>query len=169
MKNSIYLLVIIMALISINCSTEYVANKRYSKEDLYKNFNKNCSDRSIKITLTNDSSFVVPYGAKIFNDTIAFYNKGHNTIYGYIQLNNVKEASYKNHWLGMSLGLLAGIGVSAICVAAKVVPMTVQDGNPPYQDKYDYFTAIISEVPFGILIGSTAGWLIGWNYIYKFN
>lgn len=169
MKNLIYLFVILIALVSVNCSTEYAVSKKYSKDDLCKNFNKACNNRSINITLLSDSTFEVPYGAQILNDTICFYNKEHNKVSGCLPLYSVKEASYNNHWLGMSLGLLAGIGVSAICVATKVLPLKVQSGNPPYNDEYDYFTAIISEIPAGIIIGSTVGWIVGWNYKYKFN
>lgn len=123
MKNIIYSFVILFALLSVNCSTEYTVSKRYSKEDVYKNFNKACNNKSINITLLNDSTFEVSYGAQILNDSIGFYNKEHNKISGCLPLHSVKEASYNNHWLGMSLGLLAGIGVSAICVATKVLPL----------------------------------------------
>lgn len=39
-----------------------------SKEELFKEFNKHAQNRKLKITLNNDSTFVVPFGAIIKND-----------------------------------------------------------------------------------------------------
>jgi hypothetical protein len=162
MKNIICSLIIFLSFISLDCSSEYVVNGHYSKENLYKDFNKSCDDRSIEITLTNDSSFVAPYGASVSNDTLVLHKDGQKLNNEYLQISKVKDARYKKQWLGLPLGLLAGVAVSAICVGTKVIPIKSHNS-------YDYLSAIVYEVPLGIIIGTTVGWFIGYSYVYSFN
>ena len=168
MKKSIYFFAIVISLIAINCSTTHYVSKNYSRTDLYNDFNKSCNDRRIKITLLNDSSFTAQYGAIVSNDSLLLYAEGHNTTNGYIPLDKVKEASYNKHWVGMTMGFFAGIIVGAISAVSQIIHITSVEGNDT-TPSYDYINASIIEIPLGAVIGSVAGWFIGFDYIYKFN
>ena len=64
------LLILLLSLLIIGCSSTYKISNFPSKDKFYEDFNKFAKDKSVKVTLVNDSSFYVENGAQIKNDTI---------------------------------------------------------------------------------------------------
>jgi hypothetical protein len=64
------LLILLLSLLVIGCSTTYRVSDFASRDKFYDDFNKFVRDKSVKVTLVNDSSFYVENGAQIKNDTI---------------------------------------------------------------------------------------------------
>ena len=64
------LLILLLSLLIIGCSSTYRVSDFTSRDKFYNDFNKFVRDKSVKVTLVNDSSFYVENGAQIKNDTI---------------------------------------------------------------------------------------------------
>ncbi|MGA7719569.1 MAG: hypothetical protein WCA84_00200, partial [Ignavibacteriaceae bacterium] len=64
------LLILILSLFVIGCSSTYKVSDFTSRDKFYNDFNKFVRDKSVKVTLVNDSSFYVENVAQIKNDTI---------------------------------------------------------------------------------------------------
>jgi hypothetical protein len=78
-------------------------------------------------------------------------------------INNIKQVSYKNHWLGAPLGALPGaiLGLFAGISAYFINPPTNTWGG-----NYVYF---FGGAPLGLIVGGILGWISGYTYIYQFN
>jgi hypothetical protein len=70
------LIVGFLTLILIGCSTIYRVSDFASKEKYYEDFNNFASNKHLKITLKNDSSFITQKGTKISNESVIL-------LYGY--------------------------------------------------------------------------------------
>jgi hypothetical protein len=137
------------------------------------------NDRSIKVNLINDSSFIISGNVKILNDTVFYMRKGNeikgqkfdsefsqdSTISGKyfegIPINKVKKLSYYDHGRGLLYGAIAlavpgtfaGLAISSI--------KGTNEGEP---------TQYIYEIPIiGALAGGIFGWIVGWDCIYEFS
>jgi hypothetical protein len=209
----------------IGCSSTYTISDFSSKDKFYDDFNNFADNKTLKITLNNDSSFISNEGTKITNDSlILLYQYQSNTIdtvhqqdikkiidyydeYSNhsikilladgkeikeknieylpdssikiavtkilndnksIPLINVKKISYNRHWIGLISGFFAGIPLGVVVEVSHVLPVHVDEGNPP-KSTYDDINGTLIAIPLGILIGSVVGWIVGYNYTYQFN
>ncbi len=72
------LLTAVFSIIFIGCSSTYRVSDFTSRDKFYNDFNKFAKNKSVKVTLVNDSSFYVENGAQIKNDTV--YSFGQDII-----------------------------------------------------------------------------------------
>ena len=70
MKSIYYLIVLFSSLVISGCSSTYTINDFSSKEKFYEDFNNSVKYKNINVTLSNDSSFSVPYGAILSDDSL---------------------------------------------------------------------------------------------------
>ncbi len=207
------------------CSSIYSINDFSSREKLYEDFNKFAGNKSMKVTLTNDSTFTAPEGSEISNDSLVMINYEQNTqelhipykdiksINGFYDINSnptykiflhdgeehdvkeikylpdssvtinvekiratrsaipikkVRQACYNRNWLGAIPGFFAGIPAGIILGISTILPIYTDEGSPPHRE-YNYISAVLISVPVCVLVGITAGWIVGYTYIYKFN
>ena len=171
MKNYYQILFFLISLILVGCQSDYVVSKWYSKEELYKNFNESCSDKSVKIIFVNDSSFTASGGARISNDTLLFITQERNNNVGFVPLSNIKRVSYNKNWLGIPFGSLTGAVVGTLAGAFGLIPVYESHPNMSGGQTQDIETggAMLLGLVAGTVVGSVIGWLIGYNYIYFFN
>ena len=69
------LLILLLSLLIIGCSSTYKISDFNSRDKFYEDFNKFVRDKSVKVTLVNDSSFYVENGAQIKNDTVYYFGQ----------------------------------------------------------------------------------------------
>ncbi len=77
MKN-IYLLLIGLVIFLAGCSSYYTLRDYPSKQKFYKDFNNSVKNKDVKVTLNNDSSFIIKEGMRISNDSLIIINKSRN-------------------------------------------------------------------------------------------
>ena len=72
-KVKFYLLtVVVFSLTLVGCSSYYSARQFPSKEKFYEDFNSSAKNKNMKVTLTDDSSFITSEGTMISNDSLIF-------------------------------------------------------------------------------------------------
>ena len=105
-----YLLIpVLLLLFLIGCSSTYRISSFSSKNNFYEDFNIFAKSKSIKVTLTNDSSFVICNGAKIENDTLYYFIDNIITGNKTIALSETKEIIYtSNDYKSASILLKSG-------------------------------------------------------------
>ena len=96
MKKFLKLFFFLCSLIFVGCSSTYTVSDFPSKEKLYQYFNDAGKDKSVKIILTNDSSFNVNGGIIIKNDSL--YEKIYTPERGKIALSEIKNIEYLNDY-----------------------------------------------------------------------
>ena len=155
---------LIVSLFFIGCSSTYKVSDFSSKDKFYENFNKFADNKNMKVTLTNDSSFIAEGNTKVSNDTLIITMNVKNDIYKSLPLIKIREISYKNHWLGIPFGFLDGlvIGTGLGIIVSK--SQSDQTGK-----NTDLVSPIIIGATGGSIIGIIVGWFVGWNYTYQFN
>ena len=116
-----YLSIPVVFLIFIGCSSTYNAAEYPSIKKYYDDFNKSVEDNTLKVTLINDTSLVIPEGAKIKNDSIHLNYFPHYyplkikmTKNKYLPLTEVKQVIYTNHSKGLAPGIASGLFFGAI-------------------------------------------------------
>ncbi|MHB9013224.1 MAG: hypothetical protein ACYC49_13505 [Ignavibacteriaceae bacterium] len=122
----------------------------------YNNQGTNFSKLSGKIILKN--------GEEIFADNIeALDSSIHFKVktYRFIPIENVKEISYENHWLGVPFGFLDG-SVPGIIIGFIVNASFDSNREGPRADIY-----VIPSI--GAIVGCVLGWIEGYTYAYQFN
>ena len=65
-----YLITAVFLLSLIGCSSTYKVSDFSSKDKFYEDFNNLARNKSVKVTLLNDSSFSINSGAAIQNDSL---------------------------------------------------------------------------------------------------
>ncbi|MHB9004813.1 MAG: hypothetical protein ACYC6C_12285 [Coriobacteriia bacterium] len=80
-----------------------------------------------------------------------------------IPLSNIKEVSYKNHWLGVPFGFLPGT------IVGFIIGYWIDYNNPGTNSTVGDQIAIPIGTVLGLMVGSIWGWLNGWDYTYQFN
>ncbi|MHB1685991.1 MAG: hypothetical protein ACYCVH_01215 [Ignavibacteriaceae bacterium] len=70
MKLTNYYIAAFFSLVILGCSSSYTIKDFTSKKKFYEDFNKSVKYKNINVTLSNDSSFSVPYGAIISDDSL---------------------------------------------------------------------------------------------------
>jgi hypothetical protein len=88
-----YLSIPVLLLFLIGCSSTYKVSNFSSKDKFYEDFNKSAGDKTVKITLSNDSSFF-NINAEIVNDTLYCMNKKIENLNKKIFLSDIKEIKY---------------------------------------------------------------------------
>lgn len=86
-----FIILPLLSLMLAGCSSIYSINDFSSREKLYEDFNKFAENKSMKVTLTNGSSFTAPEGAKISNDSLIMVNYQRNTQKLRIPYNEIKS------------------------------------------------------------------------------
>jgi hypothetical protein len=71
---SIKLISVVIPILFIGCSSTYRISQFSSKDKFFEDFNKSANDKSLKITMNDDSSFTANRGAKISNDSLTFFS-----------------------------------------------------------------------------------------------
>ncbi|MHB8338924.1 MAG: hypothetical protein ACYDEE_16030 [Ignavibacteriaceae bacterium] len=170
MKNSIRLLAFFIILFSLpiileSCSSIYSVKDFSTKEKFYEDFNKFMKNKTIEITLINDSSFIALGGAKINNDTLNYSIDVLKPANEHLSLNNIKKIIYKNRWLGIPPFLLAGSasGWFVGLMIGSIANNNTQEGGIKANNVY------LDIWGMGTIAGIVLGWLSGYNYIYEFN
>ena len=161
-----YLSIPIIFLFIIGCSHTYEVSKYYSKSDLYNEFNGSAQNQELKVTLTNDSSFVVSNGARIKNDSMLFNNKMFLNYNSQLPIAEVKQASYNNHLKGIIPGFLIGTISGGIIGATGLLGKPKDGGNHP---QWNQFESTIGGAILGLIVGSVVGTIEGFNYYFEFN
>ncbi len=119
-------------------------------------------DMTTTIVLKNDKSVTAGSIDILPDSSVAIYN--FENTYKYLSLINVKEISYKNHWLGVPIGFVSGIPVG---LGAGYIIASIFKGNNQYSgnNANNIFLYIFFSSP---IIGGIWGWITGWTYIYEF-
>jgi hypothetical protein len=163
----------VVFLFLIGCSSTYKVTDFSTKEIFQNNFNNSAKDTRVKVTLINDSSFVVSEGTEIKNDDLHlnyypnYYPKKLRVKNENIQLSEVKQASYINHWKGILPGSYAGLFIGSIVgsITGAYIMNLKTGGNHPERD---YGTGAVVGGFSGIIMGAIVGAIIGWDNIYQF-
>ncbi len=119
----------------------------------------------VKVTLVNDSSFIISDNVKIENDDLILLTSGPNAINN-LPLEKVKEirnVHTRNNklnglWIGASFSFLFSIAIIG----------AIDDINNDFQ-KFPQFPASFGFAGIGGLIGLGIGSIIDKTYIYVFN
>ena len=168
-----YLFIPAVFILFIGCSTTYKATEYMNKKEFYKDFNSSVLNNKLKVTLNNDSLFVVPEGAEIKSDSIFvkyfpdYYPlKLKLTKDKSYALAEVKQVSYTSHFKGIGPGIYFGFTIGGIVGATGLIFNYKTDGNHP-ENNYgaDAFMGCLS----GIVVGTIVGLIVGWDEIYQFN
>ncbi|MHB8579353.1 MAG: hypothetical protein ACYDA4_05770 [Ignavibacteriaceae bacterium] len=88
-----------------------------------------------------------------------------NNIKHYLPLSKIKEASYKNRWLGIPPRFV--FGTSAGFMLGLFIGGEASDNTQGGLARSEIF--YIAGLPIGAIIGIIWGYMDGYNYIYKFN
>lgn len=164
MKN-IYLIISLIIFFLTGCSSTYTLKDFSSKEKFYNDFNKYMSNKPVKVTFVDDSSFVFSENVKISNDSILLLSTGLNVINNF-PLEKVKEIRnihiHNNQlnglWMGSSFCFLLSIPIIEVIREGSNDPTTLPT-----------FPASFGFAGLGGLIGLGIGSIVDKTYIYKFN
>ncbi len=94
---SVFYILISFSIFFTGCSTSYRISDYTSRKKFYNNFNSFAKDKRLTITTLNDSTFVIPNGAAIVNDTLCSLNHIKNLGRKKIAINNIKEINYLSY------------------------------------------------------------------------
>ena len=104
-------------------------------------------------------------------DSIEFSYIKTITLKDVTSINNIKNISYKNHWLGVIPGFIGGtiFGIIAGVIAIAFTPLNFNTvGNSTYYAGTNYTPAKIALSSW-IILGIAYSWIKGFNYTYQFN
>ena len=166
MKNYYSLLTILLFLFLVGCSSTYTLKDFSSKEKFYEDFNKYMSNRLVKVTFVNDSSFIISENVKISNDSVLLLSTGQNIISNF-PLEKVKEIRnihiHNNQLNGLWMG-------SSFCflLSIPIIEVIRESSNDP-PSALPTFPASFGFAGLGGLIGLGIGSMVDKTYIYQFN
>ncbi len=78
----------------------------------------------------------------------------------------IKQAGYKNRWLGVLPRFL--IGATSGLVVSYTLSKLINRNNSDKQSENNFYIAV-SGTPIGAIVGIIWGWISGYNYVYRFN
>jgi len=90
----LYLISISIFLLFIGCSSTYRVSDFSSMYNFYDDFNNFAKNKTVKVTLTNDSSFNINDSAKIENDSLYSIEENNITLNKKIDTSEQKEIDY---------------------------------------------------------------------------
>ncbi|MHB8579890.1 MAG: hypothetical protein ACYDA4_08510 [Ignavibacteriaceae bacterium] len=143
-------------------------NKRIAVSDI-KELNYTSNDyKSASILLKNGESYRAKE-IKMGKDSIEFaFTQEVITQNKVTSINNIQKISYKNRWLGVIPGSIAGTLLGFVIGVATISP-----GTPLAGELEGGTPANFASVPIGtfsgLILGSAFGWFMGFNYKYQFN
>ncbi|MHB1685990.1 MAG: hypothetical protein ACYCVH_01210, partial [Ignavibacteriaceae bacterium] len=104
-------------------------------------------------------------------DSIEFSFTKIITLKDVTSINDIKNISYKNHWLGIIPGFIGGtiFGLLAGVIAIQTTPGTnnTSGGQAYYIPPTETPAKIVASS--GVILGIAYGWFKGFNYTYQFN
>jgi hypothetical protein len=125
------------------------------------------------IVLKNDKSVTAGSIDILPDSSVAIYN--FENTYKYLSLINVKEISYKNHWLGLPIHLVSGtlIGAALGIIVAESMSSSSSGSSEPQggsrSESPAPWNAFLFTSAAGIVGGGIWGWITGYTYTYQFN
>ena len=106
-----------------------------------------------------------------FSDSMKFLGAKEQFVKSILSpIDKVKAISYKNHWLGLPVGLVSGGIVGGLIGAGFIDTYSGQNDNSTgkqFQERNGLGTII--GIGAGIAIGTAVAWFVGYNYTYQFN
>ena len=121
--------------------------------------------KSANLQLKNDEQINVG-DINIANDTMEYSVTKKILIQSEVApLNKLKEASYKNRWIGIPPRFL--IGTVTGLVLGFIIGSATDDGTQGGQSRSGYF--FVYSLFIGPIVGIIWGWIDCYNYIYQFN
>ncbi len=149
----------------------YIYNKIYRTIPLknIKNIEYTSYDYKSAKILLKDGEVYDALQIKISKDSVDFvYMENASVKYGITSVSNLKKVVYKNRWLGTPVAAIIGTAIGYLIGSSGAIK--IKGGNGPGEDRnLAPFYAGIYCAPYGLVLGAIAGWLMGWNYVYKFN
>ncbi len=156
----------IFSFLLVGCSSTYTIKNFTSKEKFYEEFNRSAKNKTVKVTLTNDSSITALNGANISNDSLFFTNQvlkeekiesneiknikyldtGSSNLAAIIILNNGKELKAKK------ANMLGGSSINAWIVENEL------ENLPLSKIKRASYNKNCVGVPIGLLSGTVLGY-----------
>ena len=135
----LYLFIPTYFVLFISCSSTYTVTDKGSKQKITNEFNNYAPNKKVEVILNNDSTLIATEGAEIKNDSILLnyspnYYPSKVKKNRLLSLNEIKEASYKNHWKGIGPGIYLGLTVGGIIGATGLVFKYKTSGNHPEKD-----------------------------------
>ncbi|MCL5030321.1 MAG: hypothetical protein M1480_15025 [Bacteroidetes bacterium] len=172
----IYLALSAITILLVGCSSTYTIKNFSSKEKFYENFNNSAKNKTVKVTLSNDSSFTALEGTNITNDSLFFTTQilkeekiesnairnikylesGSSNLAAIIILNNGKELKAKK------ADMLEGSSINALIMENKNVNLPLNDIK-----KVSYKNRLLGTL-IGFLIGIPAAYLVGEQFFVLF-
>jgi hypothetical protein len=160
-----FLLISALSIFFIGCSSIYTVKNFTSKEKMYWDINKTTGDKTIKVTLINDSSFTFENGAHIENDSLFFF-AGYNTEKIKINPAEIKNVKYfGDNYTNLSAIIYLNNGkelkadsVSLFKDTINVEVTNAVNGCIPVNKikKISYKNIVLGVIP-GFLIGTATG------------
>ncbi len=130
-----------------------------------KNIDYTSVDNKSAILLLNDGKKLHAENIKITNDTMNYSITNKIKVeHNIAPLSKIKQASYKNVWLGVLPGFLIGTGLGFI-VGATVYGLR----NNGSMESQKGASGSIILLPISTIAGIIWGWISGYNYVYRFN
>jgi len=214
---SIFLAAVLFLILFSGCSSTYRLNNFHSKEEFYEDFNHSVKSKEVKITLTNDSSFISTDGIVIENDTLSTSSKLEEKknrrfalldiaeinyisneyksasvllkndeelrvenirifpdsihfveIKSLITINDipidkVKKAGYKNRWINIFPGAIAGLLSGGIIGLLRGKAITNSHGES------QELMGSLFGASVGLITGGIVGYILGYTINYQFN
>ena len=90
-KMKILFIVPIFMVLLIGCSSYYTARQFSSRDKFYEDFNSFARNKNMKVTLTNDSSFITNEGTMISNDSLILLFQYQKEVIKTIPQNKIKN------------------------------------------------------------------------------
>ena len=100
-----YILISLSSLLLIGCSSTYKVSNFPSRDKFYEDFNNFAINKTIKISLSNDSTFISNY-AEIVNDTLYCKSKKNESISKKIALTDINKIRYSGSYFQQGAILL---------------------------------------------------------------
>ncbi len=146
----------------------YSLDKKYGRAALsgIEKINYTSSDYKSAVLTLNNGKVIKADEITVANDTMEYSVTRKipaQTKVGVISA--LKEASYKNHWLGIPPRFFMGTATGF--VVGLSIASAYNDNTQSGQNKADEY--IISFPFLGAVIGIVWGWIDGYTYVYKFN
>ena len=156
-----YFITTLLTLFLIGCSSIYKVNDFPSRDEFYADFNKTAYDHTVKVTLNNDSSFIITEDVTVLNDTLLFSTKKPNVNFEKLPTNQIKKLSFNSHLGGIKYGFIS-CAVPGLFLGLAISLTT--ETNSGENTNYIYSVPLISGA-----VGGIIGYIFGHNYIYQFN
>ena len=157
-----YLTGLINSLLFIGCSSTYTFFDFSSKEKFYEDFNNSNKSQEVQLTLTNDSTLNLNGHVNIINNMIYYFGVDTTVLHTGISIKDVKQIKYKNHWAGISTGIVSGF---VLGFGTSLIDLSLSKD----QVKNERYVSVLIPSPIGIILGGVVGYVFGWTYTYQFN